>query len=763
VLLLDAQDYYGGAWASLNGPAFARLLFGGRGGGGGGAEQPAAAAAASSSSSMPLPRHALPPLRASGVTTWGSRAGDPATSGAAAETPAESAAASPPPASLLPPLLARCRALDLLPRALYQGEPLVDGLVAARAHPYVEFKLVEGSYVLDADAEGASSAAAAAAADRRRPGRGVLLRIPASKAHIFADRGLAPREKQALMRFLAAGLEAAAAVAAAAAEAAEGSGGRGAGGAAATPAAAASAAAAAAAAAQGAFPAAAARSKEASSLVAALARRDVPLARVMRREGVPRRVRDFVLYGIAMACVPEEEEEEGEEEEEAGQGVGGAAGAAPAAAGAAAAAAGAAAAPGIIEATTSTDRLSAADGRDALALYASSLGRFDAPAPPPEQRRQLGGASSSSAAAAAAAVVAPPPPPPASAFMAATHGSGSLVEAFVRHAAVRGALTVLRRPVEALLLSEDGRAIAGVRLRAGARQELASGAVVGARAALASDGGPRVEGGRRARRLARCVALLDGPLRPEGDGGASSAPDSFALLVAPPAASSAAASSAAASSAAAAVVTRGLLLGPSAQAGPPAPAGARPLFLLYLVADVSHLDGAASAEDVLAPALTRLAARGAAAEESGRAAERGAAAGRPRVLAAAFYSQEGEAAAGPGGDDDEPALPGGLVACPGPEEVAPGVAGYVGAWAAAERLYRRHFPGLPWLGEQPPPPAGVGGKAEDEKAAAAAAEEEGDGGGGGGGGPSSDPPTEGLDAIDELSSALAALEREDAG
>jgi hypothetical protein len=687
VLLLDAQDFYGGAWASVSGRAFSRLLFGG--------DEAAAAplppsplSSSSSFSLRPLPCHALPPLRATGVTTWrGPAAGNDEQAGEATA-----------PTSTLPPLLSRCRAVDLLPRALYQGEPLVDGLVAARAHPYVEFKLVEGSYVLDAadgGREGTAAAAAAAAAGEQRPCPR-LLRIPASKAHIFADRGLVPREKRALMRFLAAGLEAAAAVAAAAEAGETGEGGSNSGSGTA------SVAAATAAAQQGAFPAAAARSKEASSLVAALARRDVPLARVLRREGLPSRVRDFVLYGIAMACVPEE----GEQDEED-------------------------------EASTIGRRLSAADGRDALALYASSLGRFDAP-PPPETSRQsqhqASGSSSSSSSSLLSAVVAPPPPPPASAFMAAAHGSGALVEAFVRHAAVRGALTVLRRAVDGLLLRSE--AVAGVRLRAGG-QELRAGVVVGARAALLES----TNGSNGRRRLARCVAVLDGPLRPDGDVGASAAAvDTFALVVAPPSTSSSS------------VVARGLLLGPAAQAGPPPQPGAPPSsFLLYLVADVSHLPPPElSAEALLAPVLTRLARRGDGEEDR-----------RPRVLEAVFYSQHGggdeEGGEGAAAVSPPPPPPSGLVVCPGPDEVAPGVAGYVKAWAAAEALYRRHFPGLPWFGEQQRPGGGAGGGFVGEDAEGDDAED-GEGAGlGGGAEQSSDPPTEGLDAIDELSSALAAL------
>jgi hypothetical protein len=826
VLLLDAHDYYGGAWASVNGRAFARLLHGGSGGGGCGGGNSAAGDhhGPATTTAVPLTSHALPPLRATGVTTWRRRQREETEPAAGGEIKQQQQQQQQ--QQLLPPLLESCRAVDLAPRALYQGEPLVDGLVAARAHPYVDFKLVEGSYVLDAghlgegggagntEGEGATTRGAVAPPPlppRPRLSR-PLLRIPASKAQIFADRSLAPREKRALMRFLAAGLEAASSAAAGQEQQQQQEeqeeGGE-------PPrAAAASAAAAAAAAAQGAFPAAAARQKEASTLAAALARRDVPLARVLGDEGLPPRVRDFVLYGIAM-------------ESRVGGGGGGGGSSSQAAAGAAA-----------TPATDTTHLLSAADGRDALALYAASLGRFAAPeaAPPP--------AAPGSGGAAAAALLAPPPPPPASAFMAAAHGAGSLVEAFVRHAAVRGALTVLRRPVGALLLAEEqeeegggggaeeqgttttmtttatattatatarGRqelaaaasrrrvVVAGVRL-AGAGQRLSAPAVVGARASLLPVSG---KGDTATGVLARCVAVLDGPLRPEAGGGSSSggrAGDALALLVAPPCAAATAPPA----------VVRGLMLGPAAQAGPAPSLLAQPggpFYLLYLVADVSHLvlvagggggplaatagggspssggddsqrapaaaaaaaAPASSAEAVLAPVLEQLATRG-----GGGASLEASESVRPRVLEAVFYTQWPSGGEEGGGSGEAAALPTaappeGLVVCPGPDEVAPGVAGYVKAWAAAERLYRRHFPGLAWLGEE--------GKQQQEDGTAARceeAEEEQEGGGGtrsagaagrdgdarargGAEDAASDPPTEGMDAIDELSSALAAL------
>ncbi|WIA33109.1 hypothetical protein OEZ86_006262 [Tetradesmus obliquus] len=77
--------------------------------------------------------------------------------------------------------------MDLAPRVLYQDEPLVDLLVACQAHHYLEFKLVEGSYIYLS---------------------GKLRPVPASRAELFADRALPLASKRCLGRFLAGCLEA---------------------------------------------------------------------------------------------------------------------------------------------------------------------------------------------------------------------------------------------------------------------------------------------------------------------------------------------------------------------------------------------------------------------------------------------------------------------------------------------------------------------------------------------------------------------------
>ncbi|KAK9838555.1 hypothetical protein WJX81_007100 [Elliptochloris bilobata] len=73
--------------------------------------------------------------------------------------------------------------IDLAPKALYCADPLIGALLACGAQHYLEFKLVQASYVW-------------------RGGR--LARVPAARADIFRDRSLGPADKRALMRFLTA-------------------------------------------------------------------------------------------------------------------------------------------------------------------------------------------------------------------------------------------------------------------------------------------------------------------------------------------------------------------------------------------------------------------------------------------------------------------------------------------------------------------------------------------------------------------------------
>uniref|UniRef100_A0A7S3QW78 Rab GDP dissociation inhibitor n=1 Tax=Dunaliella tertiolecta TaxID=3047 RepID=A0A7S3QW78_DUNTE len=78
--------------------------------------------------------------------------------------------------------------LDLAPKVLYQAEPMVDVLVSTRAHNYLEFKAVDGSYIWCGSAG--------------------LRRVPASRADIFRDRSLGLADKRTLMSTITACMEA---------------------------------------------------------------------------------------------------------------------------------------------------------------------------------------------------------------------------------------------------------------------------------------------------------------------------------------------------------------------------------------------------------------------------------------------------------------------------------------------------------------------------------------------------------------------------
>lgn len=84
---------------------------------------------------------------------------------------------------------------SLSPQLVYQAEPLVDILVKAKAHHYLEFKRVEGSFTLAPPAASAKSPAP------------LLQPVPASKSDVFKDRSLSISEKRALMGFLQAAVE----------------------------------------------------------------------------------------------------------------------------------------------------------------------------------------------------------------------------------------------------------------------------------------------------------------------------------------------------------------------------------------------------------------------------------------------------------------------------------------------------------------------------------------------------------------------------
>ncbi len=177
------------------------------------------------------------------------------------------------------------------------------------------------------------------------------------------------------------------------------------------------------------------------------------LAEAMAAEGLPRPLRDILLYGIALAD---------REQEPAVQAV------PTAAEGAEGVPAGPPGGPvGVGPGGATLGAMSAAAGGEALRLLIESTGRFGA---------SLG------------------------AFMAPAYGCGSLPEALVRFCAVHGAVTVLRQPVEALLLQteasqardEDACAVARVVERAVGVAK----AVAEAAAGVAEAGTGAEEGGR---------------------------------------------------------------------------------------------------------------------------------------------------------------------------------------------------------------------------------------------------------------------------
>ncbi|GFR41437.1 hypothetical protein Agub_g2124 [Astrephomene gubernaculifera] len=238
--------------------------------------------------------------------------------------------------------------LDLVPKLVYQSEPLVDLLVRCRCHHYLEFKAVEGSYVLQ---------------------DGALQPVPAGRADIFRDRRLGLADKRLLMRFIAGCVEARS--------------GQG-------------------------------HLKDALSSAS-------PLAAVLAAEGLPARLREVILYGIAMADTDQEPPPP------------------PSSSATATATPSTDIQPvngdGDVSSSPSTSPpalppslMTGAEGGAALELFTSSQGRFG----------QAGGA-----------------------FMVPSYGWGSVAEAFVRLCAVHGAVTVLRQPVQGLVLAE-GEAAAEV-------------------------------------------------------------------------------------------------------------------------------------------------------------------------------------------------------------------------------------------------------------------------------------------------------------
>lgn len=89
-------------------------------------------------------------------------------------------------------------------QALYGAGPLIQLLLGSGAHHYMEFKLLQGSYLLELGSGGAASSAADAAV----PAPPELRSVPSSRSAVFQDRRLSPLQKRGLMRFLKAAAEA---------------------------------------------------------------------------------------------------------------------------------------------------------------------------------------------------------------------------------------------------------------------------------------------------------------------------------------------------------------------------------------------------------------------------------------------------------------------------------------------------------------------------------------------------------------------------
>jgi hypothetical protein len=460
----------------------------------------------------------------------------------------------------------------------------------------------------------------------------------------------------------------------------------------------------------------------------------------MAAQGLDERLRGVVVHAIAMADATQPRPEPNRQ-------------AASAAAAAAAAHNGGSAPPAGAAATQQQQApaapagpgapLSAAAGLAALRLYTESLGRY-------------GGSG---------------------AFMAPCYGAGALLEAFVRLAAVKGAVSVLCMGAAGLLVGEAAAAAAGAETTApaaageGARrcrgvllsngQVITADTVVGGpelRAAALALGAGAGAGGADAppALLARATCLLDGPLA-EGD--------SSLLFVAPPGQGSGpAAASSGGSGGSQGPVVRGLQVGAAMQVAAPG----RSLLYLTALVEAPGAGASASAEALLRPVLEAVADTTklwpAAARRGGGGGEPGSSSSgtpRPKALAAAFYTQPVGSPA---------AAAGGVLACQGPDG---GLVGYSRVLATTEALFRAHFPGLPWISEAAPSQrrgggggggggggAGAGAAGSDdgehgEEGEEAGPGDGGSGGPGGGGGEYDGDESDG--AIDELQAALLEL------
>ncbi|PRW45613.1 rab s geranylgeranyltransferase component A 2 [Chlorella sorokiniana] len=186
VLQLDPCAHYGGAWASLRLNELETLL------------QPAgdtAAAAAAEANGSGLVADGA--ASSSGSSDAGADAAERQAEAAAAAAAAGIAGAEVwrrPGAELG---AVQQYSLDLAPKVMYGAGPTIHLLLGSGAHHYLEFKLVQGSYMLETPPAGANPSAAAQ-----------MRSVPSSRADVFKDRQLSPLQKRSLMRFLKAAAEA---------------------------------------------------------------------------------------------------------------------------------------------------------------------------------------------------------------------------------------------------------------------------------------------------------------------------------------------------------------------------------------------------------------------------------------------------------------------------------------------------------------------------------------------------------------------------
>eukprot|EP00798_Chlamydomonas_sp_ICE-L_P013939 gene13939-19875_t len=291
--------------------------------------------------------------------------------------------------------------LDLLPKVCYQAESLVDLLVRTRAHNYMEFKQVEGSYIYMLGASsGKGVASRFAAKGVATPGStapmlsphvtaacpgGALRPVPASKSDVFQDRTLSLMEKRQLMTFIGSMLEALA----------RGRQTRG----------------------------HMLEALQGGDKLEELMSSGMPLVDLLKAEGLPPRLRDIILYGIA-CCDANQEPASGPQGEFC---------------------------PPAPPSTTPHQPLSANQEPASL-----PQGGTCPPAPPsnspPQPLSTMRGAASFQLLMHSTGRFGAP-----GAFMVPGFGCGSITEAFVRFSAVHGATTVLRQRVTQLLV-KDGPA-----------------------------------------------------------------------------------------------------------------------------------------------------------------------------------------------------------------------------------------------------------------------------------------------------------------